>query len=109
MPLVVMLHGCAQTASQFAQSTRMNQLADKKGFAVLYRQKTASAIREAAARLVHLPVMPAKLMATISARKTCCRFARSANLAMPGAVAMNRLISAMAANAPTERARASLA
>lgn len=42
LPLVVMLHGCAQTARQFAQSTRMNQLADKKGFAVLYPEQTAS-------------------------------------------------------------------
>ncbi len=42
MPLVVMLHGCAQTATQFAQSTRMNQLAEKKGFAVLYPQQTAA-------------------------------------------------------------------
>ncbi len=42
MPLVVMLHGCAQTATQFAQSTRMNQLAEKKGFAVLYPQQTTA-------------------------------------------------------------------
>lgn len=42
LPLVVMLHGCAQTARQFAQSTRMNQVADKKGFAVLYPEQTAS-------------------------------------------------------------------
>lgn len=39
LPLVVMLHGCAQSATQFAQSTRMNQLAEKKGFAVLYPQQ----------------------------------------------------------------------
>lgn len=42
MPLVVMLHGCAQTAPQFSQSTRMNQMADQQGFAVLYPQQTAS-------------------------------------------------------------------
>lgn len=41
-PLVVMLHGCAQTAPQFAQSTRMNELAEREGFAVLYPQQTAS-------------------------------------------------------------------
>src|SRR5512133_1725663 len=36
MPLLVMLHGCAQTAEAFATSTRMNQIAAKEGFAVLY-------------------------------------------------------------------------
>ncbi|WP_243656647.1 extracellular catalytic domain type 1 short-chain-length polyhydroxyalkanoate depolymerase [Paucimonas lemoignei] len=41
LPLVVMLHGCAQTAPQFAQSTGMNRLADKEGFAVLYPQQIA--------------------------------------------------------------------
>jgi poly(hydroxyalkanoate) depolymerase family esterase len=39
LPLVVMLHGCGQSATQFAQSTRMNSLAEKKGFAVLYPQR----------------------------------------------------------------------
>ena len=42
LPLVVMLHGCGQSATQFAQSTRMNLLADQKGFAVLYPQRPAS-------------------------------------------------------------------
>lgn len=43
LPLVVMLHGCEQTAAQFAQGTSMNRLAEEKGFAVLYPQQSLSA------------------------------------------------------------------
>ena len=43
MPLVVMLHGCQQTACDFATATRMNELAQNKGFAVLYPQQSSSA------------------------------------------------------------------
>ncbi|USZ68069.1 PHB depolymerase family esterase [Halorussus salilacus] len=35
-PLVVMLHGCGQTADQFREETRMNEVADEEGFAVIY-------------------------------------------------------------------------
>jgi len=43
LPLVVMLHGCQQTVTDFALSTRMNTLAERKGFAVLYPQQSATA------------------------------------------------------------------
>ena len=41
-PLVVMLHGCDQSATLFAQGTRMNQWAQKQGYAVLYPQQSVS-------------------------------------------------------------------
>ncbi|MES2980242.1 MAG: PHB depolymerase family esterase [Pseudomonadota bacterium] len=44
-PLVVMLHGCQQSAADFAQVTRMNELAERKGFAVLYPQQSGTADR----------------------------------------------------------------
>jgi poly(hydroxyalkanoate) depolymerase family esterase len=39
LPLIVMLHGCDQTATSFAEGTRMNQLAESAGCAVLYPQQ----------------------------------------------------------------------
>lgn len=39
LPLLVMLHGCTQSADAFAASTRMNQIAAKEGFVVLYPEQ----------------------------------------------------------------------
>ncbi|MFN0306030.1 MAG: alpha/beta hydrolase family esterase [Burkholderiales bacterium] len=39
MPLLVMLHGCKQDPKTFASGTRMNLLADREGFVVLYPQQ----------------------------------------------------------------------
>lgn len=36
LPLVVMIHGCRETAHTFERGTRMNAIADRAGFAVLY-------------------------------------------------------------------------
>ena len=43
MPLVVMLHGCTQSIDEFAQGTRMNVLADRYGFAVVYPEQSKHA------------------------------------------------------------------
>lgn len=42
-PMLVMLHGCTQDADQFATSTRMNAIADREGFLVLYPTQSALA------------------------------------------------------------------
>ena len=40
LPLMVMLHGCGQDAKSFAMSTRMNQVATRERFLVLYPEQS---------------------------------------------------------------------
>jgi poly(hydroxyalkanoate) depolymerase family esterase len=43
LPLVVMLHGCTQSAADFAVGAGMNRLADELGFLVLYPEQSVTA------------------------------------------------------------------
>jgi poly(hydroxyalkanoate) depolymerase family esterase len=43
VPLIVMLHGCTQSPTDFANGTQMNPLADQRRFIVAYPQQTSAA------------------------------------------------------------------
>ncbi len=43
-PLVVMLHGCTQTADAFADATQMDAIAEKEGFVVAYPEQSPDTI-----------------------------------------------------------------
>jgi poly(hydroxyalkanoate) depolymerase family esterase len=42
-PMIVMLHGCTQSADDFAAGTQMNRFADEHGFLVVYPEQSADA------------------------------------------------------------------
>jgi poly(hydroxyalkanoate) depolymerase family esterase len=43
LPLLVMLHGCKQDAEVFAEGTRMNEIAERNDFIVLYPEQSRTA------------------------------------------------------------------
>jgi poly(hydroxyalkanoate) depolymerase family esterase len=43
LPLIVMLHGCSQTADDFATGTQMNVVAEERAFFVVYPEQSSAA------------------------------------------------------------------
>ena len=70
LPLLVMLHGCGQTAAAFARSTGMNRLAARERFLVLYPEQERAAHPQGCwnwydTRSFHADAEAATLMAAI--------------------------------------------
>ena len=60
LPMMVMLHGCGQDAKGFAQSTRMNRLASRQRFLVLYPEQDRLANSQGCWNWFEPAVPPAK-------------------------------------------------
>ena len=58
LPLMVMLHGCGQDAKTFAASTRMNVVAARERFLVLYPEQDRLSNAKGLLELVRYPLRP---------------------------------------------------
>ena len=58
VPLLVMLHGCTQTARGVAVATDLNRLAEEHGFVVVYPQQTTLVPRQPGDRATAGPRSP---------------------------------------------------
>lgn len=101
LPLMVMLHGCHQNAKAFAESTRMNALADRERFLVLYPEQdrransqgcwnwyeTRSGLAQAEAQIVMAAVQQAILLYPVD-RERVALAGLSAGASLAALVAM---------------------